>query len=306
MSAPLVSIVIPTYKPIFLEEAIESALAQTYPATEIVVSDQCPDESVRQIIDRYPQIRYHRNPVPGVYSNFRNCIRLARGEFVKFLLDDDLLVPHCIDAMAQAFGDYDRVTLVSGWYRLIDAQGRERKLRRFELDRPVVSTPGGAGGPMLVSARNPIGPLTTCMFRRRTLPLGIGPYFFATGAPDRYFGLIDMTIILDLAFLGRVVTLPEPLSAMREHPDQLSNPDKNPRVVHSIKSWLPLTDDALAFGLISERQHHDASEKILAQFGRFVRIFPTLQRDITDLQARLAKSSNKQADADRVDPATGT
>ena len=293
MSSPLVSIVIPTYKPIFLEEAIESALAQTYRTVEIVVSDQCPDQSVKQIIDRYPQIRYQRNPISGVYSNFRNCIRLARGEFVKFLLDDDLLAPHCIEKMVGAFKTYENLTLVSGWYQLIDAEGKELKLRRLEVDRLVISTPGGSAGPILVSTRNPIGPLTTCMFRRRSFPTGMGPYFFNPEAPKRYFGLIDMTIILDLAFLGRIATLPEPLSAMRMHPDQLSNPDTNPRLIHSVKSWLPLCEDAYAFGLISAKQHQDALETVLAQFGRFLRMFPTLKDDIADLQARLAQIHKK-------------
>ena len=288
MSTPHVSIVIPTYKPIFLEAALDSAFAQTCRDTEIVVSDQCPDDAVRRIIERHPQIRYHRNPLPGVYSNFRNCIRLARGEFVKFLLDDDLLDPHCIDAMLRGFDDYPGATLVAGWYRLIDAQGNERKLRRPEVDGPVVSSPGGSGGPMLVSARNPIGPLTTSMFRRRSFPLGIGPFFFITGAPDRYFGLIDMSIILDLAFTGRVVILPETLSAMREHPDQLSNHRNNPRLIHSIRSWLPLIEDAYAFGLITEQQHRIALLKVLDQFRRFVRTFPPLREDVARLETRLA------------------
>ena len=97
-----------------------------------------------------------------------------------------------------------------------------------------------------------------------------------------------MSIILDLAFRGRVVMLPEYLSAMRMHSQQLSNPDQNPRLIHSIKSWLPLAEDAYAFGLISEKQHRDALESILAQFRRFLRMFPSLEDDIAGLEARLA------------------
>jgi hypothetical protein len=126
------------------------------------------------------------------------------------------------------------------------------------------------------------------MFRRRSIPLGLGPWFFTPEAPKRYLGLIDMTIILDLAFQGRVVMFPEPLSAMRTHPDQLSNPAANPRLVHSITSWLPLTEDAHAFGLMSDKQFHDALESILGQFHRFLGTFPTLKADITSLQAKLA------------------
>ena len=289
MPQPLISIVIPAYKTAFLEEAIASALAQTYRPIEIVVSDQCPDEGVRELVDHYPEIRYQRNPAPGVYSNFRSCIRLAEGDFVKFLLDDDLLQPHCVEAMFKAFQKYEGATLVSGRYKLINDAGQETDVRGLDIAQPIVSSPGGSIAPMLMSARNPVGPLTTSMFRRRSLPLGLGPCFFHTGSPEQYFGLIDMTLILDLALQGRAVILPEYLSAMRMHSQQLSNPDHNPRLIHSIKSWLPLADDAYAFGLMSDEQHRNALVTILDQFRRFLRMFPTLKEDIAKLEARMAK-----------------
>jgi glycosyltransferase involved in cell wall biosynthesis len=287
MSSPLVSIVIPTYKPTFLEQAIESALAQTYASIEIMVSDQCPTDDVEKIIKRYPQIHYRRNPVHGVYSNFRNCIRMAHGEYVKFLLDDDLLWPRCVEAMVQEFQEHENTTLVCGWYQLIDESGKEIGLRGLKSDHRVVSTLGGSGPHMLVSTRNPIGPLTSSMFLRKSLPLGLGPWFFTTLAPDQYFGLMDMAIILDLAFQGRVVLLPERLSAMRMHSEQLSSPEKNPRLVYSVKSWLPLVEDAYAFGLLSEKQHLEALKNVLAQFHRFLRMFPTLKEDIAALELKL-------------------
>jgi hypothetical protein len=98
---------------------------------------------------------------------------------------------------------------------------------------------------------------------------------------------MDMAIILDLAFQGRVVMLPERLSAMRMHSEQLSSPDKNPRLVYSIKSWLPLVEDAYAFGLLSEKQHLEGLKKVLAQFRRFLRMFPTLEEDIASLELNL-------------------
>lgn len=286
MQEPLVSIVIPTYKPLFLEAAIESALAQTHPRVEISVSDQCPTDAVRDMVARYPQIRYVRNPVPGVYSNFRNCMKIARGEFVKFLLDDDLLWPHCIATMLEAFRSHEGVTLVSGWYQLIDDSGKEIGLRSLS-EKTLVSTPGGGAAPMLISTRNPVGPLTSCMFRRSAMPLGHGPWFFTSQAPDLYFGLMDMCIVLDLAFRGRVVMLPERLSAMRIHADQLSNPGKNPGAVNSVRSWVPILDDAYAYGLLNESQRLEGLQNALAQFRRMVGVFPSLGADIESLQTRL-------------------
>ncbi|HEB97134.1 MAG TPA: glycosyltransferase family 2 protein [Sedimenticola thiotaurini] len=286
MSEPLVSIVIPAYKPDFLGPAIESALTQTWATTEIVVSDNCPSGDVRELVERYPGIRYHPNPVRGVYANFRNCIRLARGEYVKFLLDDDLLAPSCVEQMLRGFVEHRDATLVTASYLVIDGEGRQQAVRRLE-DRLLVSTPGGAAAPMLMSARNPVGPLTTSMFRRRSLPLGLGPWFFTTAAPDRYLGLIDMAVILDLAFQGRVVMFPEPLSAMRSHPGQLSNPAANPRLVHSITSWHPLVEDAWDFGLISADQRWQALQAVVALYHRFDHLFPELEEKRVRLEALL-------------------
>lgn len=284
-----VSIVIPAYKPDFLEPALESALAQTRPADEILVSDNCPDDAVQRLVGRYPGIRYRRNPVRGVYANFRHCIRIARGEFVKFLLDDDRLETHCLEVMLRGFDAYPDATLVAGWYRMIDEEERELEIRRL-AERLLVSSPGGAAPHMLISARNPIGPLTTFMFRRRSLPLGLGPWFFHTGAPQLYRGLIDMTIILDLAFLGRVVVFPEPLSAMRSHEKQLSNPQINPNGIHTVTSWDPLVRDAHAFGLITHDQLQKALRSIADQYRRFLRVYPELSERLKLLEQELSAS----------------
>ena len=278
MAQPLVSIVIPGYRTEFLEPALESAFAQTHAETEIVVSDNCPTDEVRQIVARdYPRVRYHRNPVRGIYSNFRSCIRLARGEYVKFLLDDDLLAPHCVATMLQAFAHQPAATLVSSCYEIIDAAGKRVRVREtISSDRPVLFAPGGAGRFMLQRADNFFGPLTTSMFRRRCLPLGIGPWFFHAGAKEQYFGLIDVAILLDLAYQGRVAILPQILSAVRHHANALSNVQCNPLAGRSISAWLPLALDAHAFGLISEVELRSGLEALLPRLRRWQDRFPDL------------------------------
>jgi glycosyltransferase involved in cell wall biosynthesis len=285
MGEPLVSIVIPGYRAKYLAQAIESALAQTYGSVEILLSDNCPTDEVKGLVERYPGVRYFRNPIRSVYANFRNCIRLAKGEFVKYLLDDDLLAPTCVEKLLQGFSEYKDATLVTSSYLVIDANGRKRQLRKLANEGLIVSSRGGAAPQMLMSAKNPIGPLTTSLFRRTAFPLGIGPFFFTTDAPKRYFGLIDMTIILDLAFQGRVIAYPEPLSAMRIHPDQLSNARVNPLGICSLTSWLPLAEDAYAFGLIRDSELDRAKQSILETYRRFVSTFPQLANDLADLEA---------------------
>lgn len=92
MSAPLVSIIIPTYneEPQHLREAVESALGQTHPDTEvIVVDDGSTRQDSREALASLHGVTLLRqsNQGPGVAMN--TGIRAAQGEFVLALGGDD-------------------------------------------------------------------------------------------------------------------------------------------------------------------------------------------------------------------------
>jgi GT2 family glycosyltransferase len=110
---PLVTIGIPTYNRLrLLQEAVASALAQTYPQVEIVIS-QNPfrDERVTREIAgwchmmamRHPQVRYRRNPRNvGSPANFNAIADAARGEYLAFIGDDDRLLPDFVTRLMAA------------------------------------------------------------------------------------------------------------------------------------------------------------------------------------------------------------
>jgi glycosyltransferase involved in cell wall biosynthesis len=59
---PLVSVIIPVYnRDRYLAEAIESVLAQTYPAIELIVVDDGSSDRSTEIAQSYPVI-YHFQP----------------------------------------------------------------------------------------------------------------------------------------------------------------------------------------------------------------------------------------------------
>src|SRR3954462_2551836 len=98
MTQPLVSVCVPVLDGgDLVAEAVDSALAQDYPHTEIVVvddgsSDGTPDLLRRRYGDR---IRLLVNPTRSGQSRATNiCVAHAQGEFVKFLPHDDPLEPH--------------------------------------------------------------------------------------------------------------------------------------------------------------------------------------------------------------------
>lgn len=90
-SDPLVSVVIPTYNyGRYVCDAVDSALAQTYPNIEVIVVDDGSTDDTRQRLQRYrSKIRYiyQDNRGPGAARN--TAIRAARGEWIALLDADD-------------------------------------------------------------------------------------------------------------------------------------------------------------------------------------------------------------------------
>jgi glycosyltransferase involved in cell wall biosynthesis len=90
---PLTSIVIPCFNHAdYLAEAIDSALAQTYPAVEvIVVNDGSTDNSEVVALAYGDRIRYIRQDNAGLPAARNTGIRWARGDYILFLDADDIL-----------------------------------------------------------------------------------------------------------------------------------------------------------------------------------------------------------------------
>jgi glycosyltransferase involved in cell wall biosynthesis len=105
-SYPLVSAVIPTRgRPHLLLGAVRSALGQTWSAIEVIVVVDGPDPhtilALDSIID--PRVRLLVLPEPCGGSEARNAgVRIARGDWIAFLDDDDEWLPEKIDRQMRA------------------------------------------------------------------------------------------------------------------------------------------------------------------------------------------------------------
>ena len=101
---PLVSLIIPCHNAgRWLAGTLESALAQTWPATEIlVINDGSTDESATVAQPFAARgVRVITQPNQGASAARNHGLRLARGEFIQFLDADDLLSP---DKIARQVG----------------------------------------------------------------------------------------------------------------------------------------------------------------------------------------------------------
>lgn len=137
---PLVSICLPTYNgERYLEEALRSAFAQTYPRLEIVVSDDRSTDATLAIIERLrhaspvPMTVHHHEPA-GIGANWNHCVQHASGQYIKFLFQDDLLAPECIQRMMDLALMDARVGLVHCRRRILhdpNDPGHARWMERY-------------------------------------------------------------------------------------------------------------------------------------------------------------------------------
>ena len=131
---PLVSILIPTYNLIdFFKEAFQSALSQTYPNIEIIVSDDSTNSSIEDYMkdflatysgDKIVKFFKHENKNGDLgKSNHEFLLNIASGEFISFLHHDDLIHTEKIRLMMHFFILEDNVSLVTSYRKLIDENG---------------------------------------------------------------------------------------------------------------------------------------------------------------------------------------
>lgn len=94
---PKVSIIIPFYNDPYADQAIRSALAQTYPNVEIVVVDDGSTRHIEKIVPLMNRVQYLRKTNGGTASALNHGIRKASGDFIAWLSSDDIFYPHKLD-----------------------------------------------------------------------------------------------------------------------------------------------------------------------------------------------------------------
>lgn len=130
MSQPYFSVTIPAYKPQFLEEAINSILAQTYDYFELIIVDDCSPYDIKSVVKQYKdnRIRYYRNEkncgAINVVDNWNMCLSYAKGDYVICMGDDDRLLPVCLEEYAKLIKKYPGIGLVHGWTQIIDEESK--------------------------------------------------------------------------------------------------------------------------------------------------------------------------------------
>ncbi|WP_461201871.1 glycosyltransferase [Anoxybacillus sp. TBDG-1] len=236
---PLVSILIPAYnRPYYFEEALNSALRQTYENIEIIICDDSTDQRVENVVasyvKKYPNIQYVKNEKRLKNHNVDKCLQLANGQYVNFLLDDDLFHPQKISKMIRYFLQYNDVSLVTSYRQTIDENGKNIDIgtlstkKLFDQDTFLDGTSFIRF--ILENCSNVIGELTTVMFRKKDVESGIAVF-----EGYEYQALQDVAFWIKLLQKGKGVYIAEPLSYFRIHSGQ--NARGLDMLYNGVKEW---------------------------------------------------------------------
>jgi len=101
-NTPRISVCVPTYNgERHLRECLDSVLAQTYRDFEVlIVDDDSADASLaiaEEYAERDARIRILRNARNvGLVGNWNRCVQETRGEWIKFVFQDDTIFPECL------------------------------------------------------------------------------------------------------------------------------------------------------------------------------------------------------------------
>ena len=131
---PLVSIVIPVYNGSdYLGEALDSALAQTYPDVEVLVVNDGSDDGGRTeaiALSCGDRIRYLRKENGGVASALNLGIREMRGEYFSWLSHDDVYLPRKVEREVAVLEKCGEDAVAYSDYEVIDASSRHVEVFR--------------------------------------------------------------------------------------------------------------------------------------------------------------------------------
>ncbi|MFH1893699.1 MAG: glycosyltransferase [Candidatus Zixiibacteriota bacterium] len=210
-----VSIIIPTYnRAEYLEEAIESALNQTYQNCEIIVCDDASTDDTAAVLKKFENsitvLKHQTNR--GVSAALNTCIRSSDGEYISWLSSDDVYMPEKVQTEIEFLHQNPGIGMVYSDFFYID-----RFSNRGQRANVQPLTEGNERTELF--QRNPINGCSV-MFRKQCLN--------ETGYFDEELGgragyTADGAMWHKMVHFHRIRFLDKPLLYYRVHGDNVAN-----------------------------------------------------------------------------------
>ena len=196
----------------FIEQALESLLAQTFQNFELIISDNGSTDKTEKICRAYAakdrRIRYYHNEQNlGLARNYNRVFELSSGEYFKWAAHDDLHSPDFLLKCVEILDRDPNVILCHSQVRFIDEQGKF--LQNYDIQLNTNSPKSQERFHALLGKHlccQFYGVIRASALRMTSL---MGNYAHADGV-----------LLLRLALLGRFYEIPEYLFFLRKHSQQ--------------------------------------------------------------------------------------
>lgn len=218
-----VTVIMPVYNgERYLEQAVQSALSQTYRNFELIVVDDCSTDQSTKIIEQHlsdDHVVFLQNEKNmGVAASRNHALKFAKGDLITFLDQDDVWLPHKLEIQVAALQAHPEVGLLHADYARIDPKGvllpayRELPVDRFDNPAAPVNV-RDVFAEIFIS--NNIQPLTS-MIPRKVID-AVGSFEAELPGVDDY----ELWLRIALSYpIGHIQTI---AGYWRRHPGQQSN-----------------------------------------------------------------------------------
>lgn len=223
--APTVSAVVPNFNHArFLEQRLDSILAQTYPHVDILVLDDCSTDESREIIERYRErfpdrirVLFNDSRSGNVFRQWRKGVEATDGELVWICESDDHCEPDFLATLVPHFRDR-AVNMAFGRIQFSDEDGLPREgLDEYRegaepgiWDRPV-TRPARKWFANGFGVNNLIANVGGCLWRRPSLSDAVWR------EAESYAVLGDWFLHAQVAGGGSIAWNPEAVAYFRQH-----------------------------------------------------------------------------------------
>lgn len=209
---PRISIGLPVFNgEKYLEQALNSILAQTYQDFELIISDNASTDKTPLICRAYAardnRIHYYRNSENiGVAANFNRVFQMSSSEYFKWAACDDIHAPDFLEKCVNALDKNPSVVLCHSKTSRIDDRGELAGNYYFKLriDSP---KPHERFGDLICMDNEAwvliYGLMRSDMLRKTQL---MGSYIGA-----------DRNLLAEIGLIGRFYEIPEYLFSRREY-----------------------------------------------------------------------------------------
>jgi glycosyltransferase involved in cell wall biosynthesis len=197
----------------YLEQAIDSILAQTYTDFELIISDNASTDETEDICKKYAardeRIRYYRNGTNiGGANNENRTFLLSKGEYFRWAAHDDLVAPESIAKCMAVLDQEPSVILCSSMVTEINEDGEV--IRTISVNRGTSTNSYERFRDLAQEDHN-------C---EATYGLIRADILRKTRLQQNYTGS-DRTLLAELCLYGQFYEIPEPLFYKRYHPQNM-------------------------------------------------------------------------------------